>query len=649
MSTHELNPAQKEAVEHKDGPLMIIAGAGTGKTRVITHRIARLIEKGVLPENILAVTFTNKASREMRERLEKLLGFTFDRYSGHGRPSPFIGTFHSLGVLLLRENAKVLGMPTHFSILDRDDSISIIKRVSKELGLDPKRYSPSALLGTISKNKGEAITCAQFRNEYTHDTFSRTVASVWERYDNEVRKEKGYDFDDLLLATLELLRKNPDVLTQYQKRWTYMHVDEYQDTNTVQYEIVRLLAGQGRNVCIVGDHDQCIYTWRSADMRNLEKFEREFSGTKVVTLEENYRSTQTILTAANNAIQQNDIRKEKNLFTSGAEGEKIEVYAGAHEGDEASWIAYRAQELIDAGIPAHEIAVLFRANFISRALEEGFLKAKVPHQVLGVRFFERREVKDVLSYIGAALNPESATHVARIINVPARGIGKVTLLKVLSNTTNDLPAKTQEKIQQFKALLSRIAEFALSHKPSETVAYVIRESGLERELKEGGDDDKERLLNIRELASLATRYDVLPPEEGLRIFLEEAALASDQDALKEKEDSVKLMTIHAAKGLEFEHVFIAGLEEGLFPDERSEMRDKPEEREEERRLFYVAVTRARKRLHMSYAMIRTIFGSPTVNVPSRFLTEIADDLIETSESDGGGREDGHRELLSIDW
>lgn len=647
MTAPKLNPAQQEAVEHKDGPLMIIAGAGTGKTRVLTHRIARLIEKGVLPEHILAVTFTNKASREMRDRLQTLLGYPLERFSSRN-PSPFIGTFHSLGILILRENAKLLGMPVHFSILDRDDSVSIIKRIAKDLSLDPKRFPASALLNAISKNKGESVSLQEFRNEYAHDTFSKTAALVWERYETEVHKEKAYDFDDLLSKTVELLQRHPDVLENYQRRWTYLHVDEYQDTNTVQYELIRLLSGSVRNVCIVGDHDQCIYTWRSADIRNLEKFEKEFSGTKVVTLEENYRSTQTILTAANDAIKQNSVRKEKNLFTKGNDGEKIDVYMGANEVDESAWIAMRAQELIDNGIPAHEIAVLFRANYLSRALEEGFLKARVPHQVLGVRFFERKEVKDVLSYIGAALNPESATHIARIINIPARGIGKVTVLKVLANLTHDLPAKTQEKVQGFMKLLSRIEDYALSHKPSETVAYVIKESGIEHELRGEGDDGAERLANIRELASLATRYDGLPSEEGLRVFLEEAALASDQDALKEKEDSVKLMTIHAAKGLEFDHIFVAGLEEGLFPSERSEMREKPEEREEERRLFYVALTRAKKQLHLSYAMIRTIFGSPTVNVPSRFLTEISEDLVDNATPEGGEWQGG-RELLSFDF
>lgn len=648
--SRELNAAQQEAVTYTDGPLMIIAGAGTGKTRVITHRIAHLIESGVLPENILAVTFTNKAAKEMRDRVSKLIGVYVGRdtyqHANFQTNQPFIGTFHALGVKILRENSGVLGIPKHFSILDRDDSLSIIKRVSKELGLDPKRFPPGTFLAVMSRHKGEAVDYEIFKAKFAVDYFSQTLAQVWERYEAECAKEHALDFDDLLLSALRLLEQTPALRAKYHAQWTHLHVDEYQDTNTVQYEMVRLLSQKTHNICVVGDHDQCIYTWRSADIRNLERFEKEFPNVKVVTLEENYRSTQTILAAANDVIKLNEFRKEKNLFTAGAAGEKIALYAGANESDEATWIASTAEGFINDGTPAHHIAVLFRANFQSRALEEGFLKSGVPYQVLGVRFFERKEVKDVLSYIHASLNPENATHLARIVNVPARGIGKITLLKLLSGHIASLPAKTQEKITLFKKSLGRIAETAVSQKPSETIRFVLRESGIEHMLSRGDDDDKERLLNIKELVSVATRYDTLPPEEGIRAFLEDATLASDQDALKESEDSVKLMTVHAAKGLEFDYVFVAGLEEGLFPSERSELREKPEEREEERRLFYVALTRARKKLFLSYAVIRTLFGSVTVNVPSRFVSDISPELIEDESSDEEWR--GGRELLTID-
>lgn len=658
LHTDGLNPAQKKAVEHHNGPLLIIAGAGTGKTRVITHRILNLINSGVLPEKILAITFTNKAAGEMRERVTRLLnhignreqtaGNRKDPSSVPGFPFPFIGTFHSLGVKILRENYRLLGIPKFFSIFDRDDSLSTIKRVLKDVGLDPKQHSPSAFLSVISKNKNEMRTLSEFR-EKTRTPFERMAVPVWERYQEALAQEKAFDFDDLLLSTLTLLQKNPDVLHAYQNRWSHIHVDEYQDTNTVQYELTRLLAATHKNICVVGDHDQCIYTWRSADIRNLARFENDFHNVEVVTLEENYRSTQTILTAANRAIAHNEIRKEKNLFTSGDEGEPIELYTAASETDEAQWVAARAQQLIDEGVPAREIAVLFRANFQSRALEEAFLNAHVSYQVLGTRFFERKEVKDVLSYIVASLNPDNTTAVSRIINVPARGIGKTTLLRVLSGQEQTLPAKMRERVTAFRNLLSRITDYSHTHKPSDVVKFVVKESGIERQLSDGTDDDHERLDNVRELATIALRYDALPPDEALHSFLENALLASDQDALKNNEESVKLMTIHAAKGLEFEHVFITGLEEGLFPDERSEMRETPEEREEERRLFYVALTRAKKQAHLTYTLIRTIFGTPSVNAPSQFLTEIDAELTHDVTPSDTWTSGGGRGLLDIEF
>ncbi len=618
-SLNDLNPAQQRAVSHHDGPLLIIAGAGTGKTRVITRRIANLIDAGILPEKILAITFTNKAAGEMRERLEKILPF--------GQPSPFIGTFHALGVKILRDNHERLRIPRHFSIFDRDDSLATVKRILKDIGVDPKQYTPSSFLSFISRNKNEGRAPDEVRTN-VRSPFEQSAVLVWERYADALAREKAFDFDDLLLVTLSLLKNNADVLQYYQHHWSHIHVDEYQDTNTVQYELTRLLAGAHSNICVVGDHDQCIYTWRSADMRNLSRFEEDFKNTTTVTLEENYRSTQTILTAANRAIAQNEMRKEKQLFTNAGSGERIEVYTAATETDEAQWVASRAQELIDAGVPPQEIAVLFRANFQSRALEEAFLSARVSYQVLGTRFFERAEVKDVLSYMVAALNPNNTTALSRIINTPTRGIGKTTLLKILSGQEHTLPAKMKEKVAQFRALLDRINAYAQTHKPSELVQYVVKESGIERALAEGTDDDRERLGNVRELATIALRYDALPEDERLHLFIENALLAGDQDSLKSNEESVKLMTIHAAKGLEFDHVFITGLEEGLFPDERSTLREKQEEREEERRLFYVALTRAKKRAHLSHALMRTIFGTPSINVPSQFVTEIDDELIE---------------------
>jgi DNA helicase II / ATP-dependent DNA helicase PcrA len=644
-----LNAAQKEAVLHTEGPLLIVAGAGTGKTRVLTHRILHLIKQGVAPESILAITFTNKAAKEMRERVAHLLGNSvmIDRpYQSFG--TPFIGTFHSLGVAILKEHAEKIGRTRHFSIFDRDDSLSLIKKIQKELGIDPKQFAPSALLSLISRAKGEALTPERFREEKGLDYTNRIVFSVWERYREALIKEKAFDFDDLLLVTLELLKKHPDVLDAYRNRYHYLHVDEYQDTNVVQYEFVRLLSQPRGNICVVGDHDQCIYTWRSADLRNLSRFEEEFKGARVILLEENYRSTKTILSAANDAIKLNELRKEKVLYTNNKDGELIEVHGAIDGSAEARFIANRTKELIASGVPACEMAVLFRAHFLSRALEEAFLNAQVPYQVLGTRFFERKEVKDVISYIHAARNPDSPTHFARVVNVPTRGIGKTTLLRVLAGVEHELSATLVAKVNTFRALLVRIKNATETLAPSAVIAYILSESGLERELSAGTDDDHERLLNIKELASLAARYDGLTLGEGLDAFLEAAALASDQDSLQKEEVSVKLMTIHAAKGLEFEHVFITGLEKGLFPDERSELRGTPEEREEERRLFYVALTRAKHQAHLSYAAIRTIFGNANITMPSRFLSDIDPSLLSYDNAVGNGLPPGARELLTID-
>jgi len=644
----DLNPAQKEAVLHTTGPLIIVAGAGTGKTRVLTRRMLHLITQGVAPEAILAITFTNKAAGEMRERVGHLLS----EHAGTDKPiyrTPFVGTFHSFGVSVLRDNATALGLPARFSIFDRDDSISLIKRIQKDLGMDPKAMSASSILSTMSRSKGEAMTLARYREERSNERVGRTVTAVWERYAEELTKEKAFDFDDLLLATYEMLRSHPDILERYRRRFSHIMVDEYQDTNIVQYELAKLLANPVNNICVVGDHDQCIYTWRSADLRNLARFEEEFKGTRVIMLEENYRSTKTILTAANDAIKQNAMRKDKTLFTNNTDGAPIEIFTAFNETHEAQWVAKRAKELIASGISAADIAVLFRAHFQSRALEEAFLSERIPYQMLGTRFFERKEVKDVMSYLNAALNPESMTNFARIVNVPARGIGKTTILRITSGLEHELSASHAAKIANVRALLVRIREVSETLSPSKLIEYIMKESGIETELIADGDEGNERLLNLKELASLAMRYDVLPQGESLHAFMDAVALASDQDAMSKAEASVKLMTVHAAKGLEFKHVFIAGLEEGLFPSERSEMRATPEEREEERRLFYVAITRAKEQAHLSYASVRTVFGSTNVNIPSRFLTDIDEALVTAVDSSGIPIPPRKKDLLTIDW
>src|SRR3989344_7926439 len=436
-----LNDAQQSAVLHKEGPLLIVAGAGAGKTRVITERIAELIRSGVAPQEILAVTFTNKAAKEMRERVAATLAQDRElNLPTSLSDRPFVSTFHALGVHIIREHARLLGLTRHFKIYDRSDSVRAIKEAMQQIGLDPKTLEPRKLLGAISRQKGNAVTEIEYAEGARNDFFERAVSGVWREYEKILRAESALDFDDLLLKTLMLLRKNPEILKQYQTQWHYIHIDEYQDTNVVQNELAELLAGMHHNLCVVGDIDQNIYSWRGADLENLLEFEVRHPNTTTVLLEENYRSTKNILAAANDIIRKNKKRKEKTLFTSNAEGERLTLYAATNETEEADFIAEKIQELIATGVPPSAIAVLYRANFQSRALEEAMLASSLPYQVLGVQFFERKEIKDMLALIRAALNPESVTDITRAVNVPPRGIGKVTLLAMHSGQTAKLGA-----------------------------------------------------------------------------------------------------------------------------------------------------------------------------------------------------------------
>lgn len=628
----ELNSAQKEAVLKKDGPLLVLAGAGAGKTRTLAARILHLVKEGVAPERILAITFTNKAAKEMRDRVRLALQSdpALNRPVSSGE-EPFISTFHALAVKLIRENAELLGLPRHFVIFDRGDSLRAVKEALKEAG-GAERFEPGSILSVMSREKGNLVTSKEYANRPDGGYAAELFAAVWERYERILGRERALDFDDLLLRATLLLRDRPEILARYQETWRYFHVDEYQDTNRAQYVMMKLLAGTARNVFAVGDIDQTIYSWRGADIRNLLNFEKDYPDAAVILLEENYRSTETILAVANRAIQKNKLRREKNLFTRRGAGEKIGVMSAYDEADEARFVAGKARELIGRGVPPGEIAVLYRANFQSRALEEAFLAERIPYQVLGTRFFERAEVKDVLAYLRAALNPESLSDLKRAMNVPPRGIGKVSLLKILSGREGELPAPAKKRLAEFRTLLAGIKEAAGREKPSQTVKHILRASGLEAHLKAGGGEGEERLENIRELVTFATRYDVAAGASGLEQFLTDAALASDQDELLRERDAVRLMTVHAAKGLEFETVFITGLEEDLFPHARAgDAGANQNDAEEERRLFYVALTRAKKKLYLSSAGSRTIFGAKKVNLPSEFLLEIDDEFLEKEE------------------
>ena len=631
-----LNEKQKEAVLATEGPLLILAGAGAGKTKTITHRILHLIHKGVAPSQILAITFTNKSAKEMRERVEKLLSSDVSINLPVGMAErPFVSTFHSLGVHIIKENAEILGLPRHFAIYDRGDSKKAVKQALEEAGYDPKQFDPGTILGKISRKKGEFLTASEFESESGNNYMEKITGAVWQRYDLILQKEKALDFDDLLLKTAKLLASNQAVLKHYQGIWKYIHIDEYQDTNKVQYMIAKLLAGAEKNIAVVGDGDQSIYSWRGANIQNILNFEEDYLDAKIVLLEENYRSTQNILSAANNIISKNIYRKDKNLFTKNVEGEKIGLYGGYDENDEANFIANRSRELIQNGVKANEIAVLYRANFQSRALEEAFLSKSIPYQLLGTKFFERKEIKDVLSYLRVALNPDSSADLKRVINVPARGIGKVTLIKIMAGQEESLPGAAKEKVAEFRRLLEKIKEKAMTGRTSDTIKFIIQESGMEKMLKE---DDEEKLENTRELVTLAARYNIMSPEEGFEQLLTDAALATDQDSLMKNEVAVKLMTVHASKGLEFDYVFVSGLEENLFPHKKlSEDALSPEEGEEERRLFYVALTRARKKLYLTYSSMRTIFGQRQVNVLSEFITDVDDSLLENEEKPTGAK------------
>ncbi len=624
-----LNEKQKEAVLSTNGPLLIVAGAGSGKTRVITHRIIHLIHEGVDPEKILAITFTNKAAEEMRERVFALLEnrehgnkIQIDNF-GNFLYSPHISTFHSLGVKIIKENSSFLGLTRHFSILDESDSLSVVKNSMKELGIDPKNQDPKKIKSIISKEKGNSITANNYFNQ-ARSHFQKMIASIWLNYEKELEKEGALDFDDLLLKAVHILSSSPEIQKKYQKQWTHIHIDEYQDTNYVQYQIVKLLTGDKKNICVVGDTDQNIYSWRGANMKNMFSFEKDYSGAKIIALEQNYRSTKTIIEAANKIIEKNQYRVPKNLFTKNNDGQKIALRECYNETIESVYIAREVKKIISSGVRPEDIAVLYRTNFQSRAIEEAFLGENIPYQVLGVRFFERKEIKDILSYLRASLNRQSLIDIKRIINYPARGIGKVTIAKLFSNLTKKIPLRTMAKINDFYQILEEIEVFSQKNKPSEIIKFIMKRSGIEEELKNGSADDLDRIENIKELVSLAARYDKI--ENGLEKLMENSALYSEQDSLLEKNGGVKLMTVHASKGLEFKVVFVSGLEQGLFPLSRDE--NKKEDQEEERRLFYVAVTRAKEKLYLSFSSIRTIFGNKQVSIPSEFIYDIPQELID---------------------
>lgn len=616
-----LNEEQKQAVLHVSGPLLIIAGAGSGKTKALTHRIARLIETGVSPNNILAITFTNKAAEEMRERVLKLI-----RPNSGGREShPFISTFHALGVRVLREDAEKLKISKRFSIIDEDDALKIIKGVIKDLDLKEETFAPSRVKNFISVQKNRLASYEDLY-ENARDYFPKIMAEAWFRYEEALKEQNLLDFDDLIIKTIKLFKECPDILKKYRERWKYIHIDEYQDTNHPQYVLSLMLSAPLNNICVVGDSDQAIYSFRGADFTNILNFHKDFQGAKIITLEKNYRSTKKILDAANILIAKNQVRHPKNLLSVKEDGDLPLLFAAGNEMEEAEFVASAARSILKENNSV-SIAVLLRANFQSRIFEEFFLSKDVPYEMIGVKFFERKEIKDVLAYIKFSFNRNDFLSFARMANAPSCGLGEKTLLKYFKNL-GGIPPQRKKEIDRLEKLADEILKLSGEMHPSEIIKKIFTESGYEEYLRNLGSDGDKRIENVYELVSLAKKYDELPLGEGIIKLLEESALMASADEFSNSaKNFVKITTVHAAKGLEFDAVFIVGLEEGLFPYQSFNDTNKEMKIEEERRLFYVALTRARKNIFLSYARTRTVFGDKKINKPSRFITDIKDKII----------------------
>ena len=644
MSIYDtLNEQQREAVYHTDGPLLILAGAGSGKTRVLTHRIEYLIEeKGVNPWNILAITFTNKAAGEMRERVDNLVGF--------GSESIWVSTFHSTCVRILRRHIDRLGYDHNFTIYDADDQKTLMKDVCKLIDIDTKVYKERNLLSAISSAKDELITPQEYELNAAGDYGKQKIAKVYMEYEKQLRANNALDFDDLLVKTVQLLQTQPDVLEYYQERFRYIMVDEYQDTNTVQFKFVSLLAGKYKNLCVVGDDDQSIYKFRGANIKNILNFEKEFHDARVIKLEQNYRSTSNILNAANAVISNNVGRKEKSLWTDNGEGEKIQFRQFDTAYDEADFIAEDIRKHVNDGAAYNEHAILYRTNAQSRLFEERFVAGNIPYKIVGgINFYARREIKDLLAYLKTIDNGKDDLAVRRIINVPKRGIGLTTINRVQESALEReigfyealkgldlIPniGRSAAKLDSFVALIEYFKGVAGKESLSDLMKEIIEKTGYVEDLEADDKEDAQaRIENIEELISKIAAYEETCADQDekptLSGFLEEVALVADIDSLDEEQDYVILMTLHSAKGLEFPHVYLAGMEDGLFPSYMTITSDDNEDLEEERRLCYVGITRAEKYLTVSCARRRMIRGETQYNKMSRFLKEIPAELMET--------------------
>ncbi len=625
MNIEYLNDKQKEAVLADDGPVLILAGAGSGKTSVLTTKIAYLIEeKGANPKNILAITFTNKAAREMKERIIKMVGSkAYDMQ---------ISTFHSFGLRIIKENYEKLGYEKNFTIIDSDDSLTLIKKIMKELNIDTTRCNPKFIKNNISSCKNEMMSPSRYKSLAVDDV-SEITYKVYEKYQEALKRNNSLDFDDLLTMPVMLFNKFKDVLDSYQELFKYVFIDEYQDTNEAQYTLSKMISAKYKNICVVGDEAQSIYSWRGANYKNILNFEKDYKDAKVILLEQNYRSTKMILNAANSVIKNNINKKDKNLWTLNEEGEKIKYIKANDEKDEASYVTKEIKELKNKGVNLDDIAVLYRTNAQSRTIEEGFLNSNIPYRIVGAfAFYSRKEIKDLLAYLKLIYNTKDDISLLRIINYPKRGIGSKTVdnlsMESVLNGTSIFDTIKSGKELEFKKQIEEMIDLSNNLSLTETIDMVLNKSGIKKELE--GEHTLEadiRLENLNEFKSISKTFEEESGIASLEEFLNEVSLVSDVNEQKNDDTSkVTLMTIHAVKGLEFDYVFVIGMEENIFPHVNSSFEE--EGLEEERRLCYVAITRAKKKLYLLNALRRTLFGKTSVNMPSRFISEIDDEYID---------------------
>ena len=629
MDLNSLNDRQRDAVLYNEGPLLIIAGAGAGKTKTLTTKIAYLIEEEhVSPYNILAITFTNKAAKEMKDRLYLLVGSDASKLQ--------VSTFHSFGLKLLRENYETLGYDKNFVIMDSDDSLTVVKKILKDMDLDPKIYNPRAIRNKISSCKNEMMSPKAYER-YAISDYEKIVQQVYEKYETKLQRNNSVDFDDLLLLPIELFKNNPETLDKYQDLYKYLLIDEYQDTNEAQYILTKLLCAKHRKITCVGDDSQSIYSFRGANYKNILNFEKDYQDAKTILLEENYRSTSTILDAANQVIKNNLQRKDKNLWTNRGVGEKIKYYRAYNERDEAQYVIRKVKELVNRGTEYQDISVLYRTNAQSRVLEEEMLKENLPYRVIGsFYFYSRKEIKDLIAYLRLIHNSKDNVSLLRVINTPKRGIGLKTIENLTEqadlNGTSIYEAISSGKELEFKSTIEKLKLLSDELTLTELIDKVLDASGLRAELEaEKSLEAEVRLENLEEFKSITKSFEEREGLISLEDFLLEISLISDVEEYKDDPNRISLMTVHSVKGLEFNHVFVVGMEEGIFPHMNSLMENS--ELEEERRLCYVAITRAKDDLHLINARRRTLFGKEQINPVSRFISEIPADLMDSNVKD----------------